>query len=102
MRIIKTSAIRSFCDKHPEGEHGLKRWLRVALAADWDCLDATRMAFPHADEVIVKSKNTVTVFNIAGNKYRLVVAIKYRWRIIYIRDFLTHAEYNKDFWKARH
>lgn len=102
MRIIKTSAIRRFWDKHPEAEHGLQRWLRVALNADWDCLDSTRMAFPHADEVIVKSKNTVTVFNIAGNKYRLIVSIKYRWRIIYIRDFLTHAEYDKDFWKARH
>jgi mRNA interferase HigB len=42
------------------------------------------------------------VFNIGGNDYRLVVSIKYRWGVVYIRDFLTHAEYDKDSWKNRH
>lgn len=40
-----------------------------------------------------------TVFNISGNKYRLVSVIKYRWRIVYIRHILTHAEYDEGKWK---
>jgi mRNA interferase HigB len=41
-----------------------------------------------------------TVFNIAGNKYRLIAAIKYRWAVVYIRAILTHVEYNKGKWKV--
>jgi mRNA interferase HigB len=44
----------------------------------------------------------VTVFNVAGNKYRLIVAIHYRIQTVFIRDFLTHAEYSKQAWKGRH
>ena len=41
----------------------------------------------------------MTVFNICGNKYRLITAIKYRWRTVYMLRFLTHAEYDKEKWK---
>jgi mRNA interferase HigB len=55
--------------------------------------------FPHADQVTVASKRTVTVFNIGGNNYRLITAIHYNTKIVYILRFLTHAEYDKDAWK---
>src|SRR5437879_5075123 len=102
MRIIKIPSVRRFWNKHPDAKPGLEHWLRIAKAAEWQSLGDTRLTFSHADEVKVASGNTVTVFNVAGRKYRLVVAIKYRWGIVYIRDFMTHAEYNKDRWKARH
>lgn len=60
------------------------------------------MTFPHADAATVRSGNTVTIFNIGGNDYRLIVSIKYKWGVVYVRDFLTHAEYSKDAWKMRH
>lgn len=61
-----------------------------------------RADFPHADAV-----DLFTVFNIGGNKYRLVSVIKYRWQnvlstlapVVYIRYILTHAEYDEGKWK---
>ena len=53
-----------------------------------------RADFPHAD-----AADIFTVFNISGNKYRLVSVIQYRWRIVYIRHILTHAEYDEGRWK---
>lgn len=61
-----------------------------------------RRDYPHADAATVASGNVVTIFNVAGNKYRLIVAIRYAYGFIYIRDFLTHAEYDKGRWKGRH
>ena len=102
MRIIKRSALQAFWRKHPQAEMPLRQWIAVARTADWKNLMDVRRAFPHADPVGVASGNTVTVFNIGGNDFRLIVAIKYGWGIIYVRDFLTHAEYDKDSWKGRH
>ncbi|HZK80538.1 MAG TPA: type II toxin-antitoxin system HigB family toxin [Humisphaera sp.] len=102
MRIIKRTALVAFWNKFPQAEVPLRKWLTVAESADWASVQDVRKIFPTADAAIVSSKNTVTVFNIGGNDFRLVVAIKYKWKIIYIRDFLTHAEYSKDSWKGRH
>jgi mRNA interferase HigB len=51
--------------------------------------------------VEVKSGHVVTIFNIRGNRYRLIVAIKYEWSMVYVLRFLTHAEYDKDQWKEQ-
>ena len=53
-----------------------------------------RNDFPHADPV-----DEFTVFNIGGNKYRLVTAINYQYQMVYIRHILTHAEYSRGKWK---
>jgi len=74
--------------------------LDFAQAADWQNIQQVRTTFPHADDATVASGNTVTIFNIGGNDFRLLVSIKYRWGVIYIRDFMTHAEYTKDAGKS--
>jgi mRNA interferase HigB len=102
MRIIKRSVLHEFWSRHPQAEAPLRHWLEISSRASWRNLMDVRRAFPHADPVQVTSGNTVTVFNIGGNDFRLVVSIKYRWGIVYIRDFLTHAECDKNAWKARH
>ena len=102
MRIIKEPAVRAFWQKYPAAEPALARWLDIARKASWANLQEVREDFPSADGVSVASGNTITVFNIAGNNYRLIVSIKYRWSVIYIRDFLTHAHYSKGDWKCRH
>ena len=60
-----------------------------------------RRVYPHADAVTVESGGIVTVFNIGGNKYRLIAAIHYnRHKVyMYIRAVLTHAEYDRGRWK---
>jgi mRNA interferase HigB len=102
VRIIKKSTLRGFWRDHPDARSFLEMWLAVAKAAEWDSLQDVRADYPHADGVRVASGNTVTVFNVCGNKYRLIVSIKYRYGIIYIRDFMTHAEYGRNTWIRRH
>jgi mRNA interferase HigB len=63
------------------------------------CLQDVRATFPHADAVTVRSGRSVVVFNIAGNKYRLITAIHYNRRLPFTLMVLTHAEYNKEKWK---
>ena|SRR5688572_32897518 len=102
MRIIKVPTLKAYWKRHADARPPLEHWVRLTRAAEWRSLDEARATFPHADEVRVASGNTVTVFNVGGGKYRLVVSIKYRWGVVYVRDFMTHAEYDKDAWKARH
>ena len=69
-------------------------WYRVAKRAGWKNITEFRLDFPHADPVGI-----FTVFNIGGNKYRLITVIKYRWQVVYIRAILTHEAYNREKWK---
>lgn len=69
-------------------------WYRATKRAAWRNLAETRRDFPHAD-----AAGVFTVFNIGGNNFRLIAAIKYRWQVVYIRNILTHTEYAKDKWK---
>jgi mRNA interferase HigB len=102
MRIVKRTALQRFGKAFPRARTALSKWSEVATMADWKNIQDVRRVFPHADAAKVASGNTVTVFNVCGNEYRLVVAIKYRWGMIYVRDFLTHAQYSKGDWKGRH
>lgn len=69
-------------------------WYYVTKRAEWRGPADVRSDFAHADFISV-----LTVFNVAGNKYRLIAAIKYQWQIVYVRCILTHSEYDKGDWK---
>ena len=99
MRIIKASRILEFGKAHPKAASNLGRWLELAETHTWANIQELRRVLPTADAVRVKSGRTVTVFNIAGNDYRLIVGIHYNTGIIYVLVFLTHAQYAKDTWK---
>ncbi len=94
LRIISKKALREFWQKHPDAKEALLAWYRLTEKAEWHSLADTRQTFPHADLVGV-----CTVFNIKGNSYRLITAIKYEWQRVYILHVLTHAEYDKERWK---
>jgi mRNA interferase HigB len=85
--------------RHSGIEGQLDAWFRIARKADWKNLQDVRETYATADGVTV-GPNTYTVFNIAGNKFRLIVKIEYRYRAIYVKDVLTHAEYDKGRWKV--
>ena len=99
MRIIKRAAVIEFGRKHAEAAPALQRWLDIVIHAEWHTLADVRTDFRHADPVKVKSGGTVIVFNIAGNKFRLITAIHYNRGVVYTLRFLTHAEYSKNRWK---
>jgi mRNA interferase HigB len=100
MRVIKPSRIRSYQVAHPASSPNLDRWLELVESCDWDSLQSLREVLPSADAVTVASGRTVTVFNIAGNNFRLVTAIHYNTRLVYVLAFLTHAQYSRNKWKG--
>ena len=94
MRIISKAAITEFSKTHNDALEALLHWYSITKRATWQNLIEVRADFPHADAVGI-----FTVFNIRGNKYRLISVIKYRWHVVYIRHILTHAGYGKGKWK---
>lgn len=94
MHIISKSYLKQFWEKHPQAEVGLRLWYKITSDHRWKHFDDVRQVFPHADLV-----GQLTVFNISGNKYRLITKIVFPKGRIYIRAVLTHAEYDKGNWK---
>src|SRR6478752_4541714 len=91
MVIISKSAINQFIERHPKSKGPLLEWYIKTKESDWsDYLDLKKV-FRSADYV----GDDLYVFNIGGNKYRLIARIVFRVRTIYIRFVGTHAEYNK-------
>lgn len=90
MRIVAYKAIREFYEQHPEAKEPLDRWYDLTQKARWEDISELRETFPHADLI-----GGCICFNIAGNKYRLIVKINYKWQMVYIRFILSHAEYDR-------
>jgi mRNA interferase HigB len=99
VHVISRKAVNRWAQKFPDAAGALKAWLRNARIATWQNIADVRAIYPHADPVKVQSGNIVVVFNIRGNRYRLITAIHYNRQVIYTQLFLTHAEYSKDRWK---
>jgi mRNA interferase HigB len=102
MRVIKPATLRAYWQKQRVARRPLEEWLIKAQASRWRSIDDVRKSYPHADATTVASGAMVTIFNIKGNAYRLITAIHYNTGIVFIRDFMTHAQYSKGNWKERH
>ena len=94
MRIIKRGALISFWELHPDAKPGLESWYAVVRRAVWRTPAELKAVYPSADFV-----GRRTVFNIAGNKYRLIARVNYRSQRIFVLFILTHAEYDRGNWK---
>jgi mRNA interferase HigB len=88
--------VLEFAERHPDAEEPLDRWYRILKHGSFSSFADLRTVFPSADKV-----GQLTVFNIGGNKYRLIVAIHYNRQIVYVRHVLTHKEYDKGTWKDK-
>ena len=91
MRVIAISCLREFWTIHPDSEQALKEWYVKVQRARWNSLSDIRNDFNSVDYV----KNQRFVFNVKGNTYRLVAAIKFTPKLVYVRFVGTHSEYNK-------
>lgn len=94
MHIISLRRLREFWEKHNQAEAPLRAWFTHVEFAQWRNFAEVRADFPSADQV-----QRLTVFNIAGNNYRLIARIEYAQQKIYVRAVLTHAEYDREGWK---
>ena len=101
MRIISVKTLRQFWQRHADAEGALRAWYEVTEAVRWRSFMEVRRTFRSADAVKVASGNTVTAFNIGGNKYRLVAAIHYNTGVVYALMVLTHQEYDAAGWRDR-
>lgn len=96
MRVISRRALREFADTHGDAEAPLDDWFRTVRRSRWANLMDVRKTCPHADAVA-----GLTVFNIGGNKYRLVARIHYPTGRVYVRRVMTHEEYSRGDWKRQ-
>jgi len=94
MHIISRKALRQFWEQHPDGKLAIVRWFKIVRHADFQDFSELRSTFPSADKV-----GQWIMFNIGGNKYRLITAIHFNRDKVYIRHVLTHQEYDKGSWK---
>lgn len=94
MHIITRKRLNEFALKYPETESALARWYQIVKLNNFNSFVELRKEFPTADQV-----NNLTVFNIGGNKVRLIAAIHYNRQKIYIRAVLTHKEYDQGKWR---
>lgn len=94
MHVISRAILRDFCEKHADSCEALYSWYRVATKSKWNNLVEVQVLYPKAEAV-----GNFTVFNIKGNKYRLIVDLIYADQRIFIKYILTHAEYDRDRWK---
>ena len=96
MHVIAKPILVEFWTVHPDAAVPLAAWHRVISSRDFADFNDLRATFASADHV-----DGLTVFNIGGNKYRLIAAIHYNRRKIFIRAVLTHAQYDRGRWKRR-
>ena len=95
MKIISNSALMAFAAVHPQADEPLQGWRRVIEKnrfGNWAELKAT---FNTVDKV-----GELAIFDIGGNKYRLIAYIRFNKQIAYIKAVLTHQDYDKGAWKS--
>ena len=91
MRIISRKRLREFWEKHTDAQQALQAWYADVKQADWQTPADIKNVYRNASIVT----NNRVIFNIKGNKYRLVVVVQYQYGIVYIRFVGTHQEYDK-------
>ncbi|NJN48237.1 MAG: type II toxin-antitoxin system HigB family toxin [Candidatus Competibacteraceae bacterium] len=96
MHVIAKPALVKFWTAHPDAKGALEAWHHTMESETFKDFNDLRATFASADYV-----NGLTVFNVGGNKYRLIASIHYNRRKVFIRAILTHAEYDRDKWKTK-
>ena len=94
MHIVSHKAIQVFCERHREAAAPLHYWYKVARRAGWTSFPEVKQTFNTADYVA-----PFVVFDVGGNKYRLIAEINFRRQVLFIRDIMTHKEYEKGAWR---
>jgi len=94
MRVVSRKAIREAAARHSEWGASLHAWFKVAKNADWESFADVRKSWKNSDVV-----GRFVVFDISHNRCRLITTVKYKWKMIYIRHILSHAEYDEKGWQ---
>ena len=90
MNVIKKKTLDGYALHHADAAVPLASWRKIFEKTDFVDINAIRAVLPTADFA-----DPYTIFNIKGNNYRLVTIVHYRYKRIYIKEFFTHAEYDR-------
>jgi mRNA interferase HigB len=102
MRIIKRLPLVKFWQKWPKAEKPLREWYRLTKRAQWRNFADVKGTFGQTDQAITqKTEKQVAIFDIGGNKYRLIAAIHYNTQKVFVLRVLTHKEYDTKLWKRQ-
>jgi mRNA interferase HigB len=93
MRIVSRKAISEASDQHSEWGASLSAWYKIAKHADWRNFAEVRASWRNSDIV-----GPFVVFDISHNRCRLIATINYKWKMVYIRRILSHADYDQKEW----
>lgn len=94
MRVISRSALKAAAEKHPRAAEELEVWYRRVRAASWADFTDLREDFRTADLY-----GNCTIFDIRRNEFRLITWVNYKRQSVFVRAFLTHADYDREGWK---
>ena len=90
MRVVAKKILREFWGKYTDSENHLKTWYKEAIKASWKTPVDIKNDYPKAS--ILKAGRVV--FNICGNKYRLIIQVNYVRQWVFIRFMGTHSDYD--------
>jgi len=96
MRVISKKPLREFSKLHPESRPILEGWFRKVSKVEVSSLSMLRQTFGSADYL-----DGFTIFDVGGNRYRIVAVIHYDKQRLYVRQVMTHAEYDRNTWRKR-
>lgn len=96
MHVIAKPILVEFWTEYPDAEKPLQAWYRTMESEVFQNFNELKLIFASADYV-----DGLTVFDIGGNKYRLIASIHYNRHKVYIREILTHPQYDRGVWKRR-
>lgn len=92
MQVISRRTLRTFWEKHPQAEMPLRSWFALVSAAEWNGPSDVKSVFGTTVDFV---RDNRIVFDISGNKYRLIVHVAYGFRRVLIKFVGTHAEYDR-------
>lgn len=90
MEIANTDVIEAFTRRHPQARRPLQHWMQIAEHAVWTSLVDVKNSFDSVDY-----KSGLCIFNIHGNRYRLIARVLFDAKLVLIVDILTHAQYDR-------
>jgi mRNA interferase HigB len=93
VKVYGEAAITKFAAKHAASRKPLQRFLEIARSAAWPHFPAVRLTFAAAD--YAPSTGTL-IFDVGGNKYRVIARVDFREQILFIESVMTHEEYNPE------
>jgi mRNA interferase HigB len=99
MRVISRKRLKDFWQILPAARTPLEQWHKVTTGAGWFHFAELRKTFNHADVATTNNGHPVVVFDVGGNKYRIIAALHYDRQICYVLRVLTHKQCDTNQWK---